>query len=96
MMGDEDLARQILATFLSETPSQLESIRAAVAAADFKAAQRLAHTLKGAGANLSSERFRAAASSLELACKALEAAMIESAARQLVERFNELSVAMRE
>lgn len=95
-MGDEELAHLILATFLSETPSQIESVMRAVTAADFKGAQRLAHTFKGAGANLSCERFRAAASALELACKAQESAKIESAARQLQDCFNELLVAMRE
>ncbi|MFZ4614957.1 MAG: Hpt domain-containing protein [Rectinemataceae bacterium] len=96
MMGDEELARFILASFISETPSQIESVMKAVAAADFKGAQRLAHTFKGAGANLSCERFRAAASSLELACKAQESVVIGSAARQLQDSFNELLVAMRE
>ncbi len=70
VMYDEDLAQQLIDTFLDNAPKQIEALRDFLAAGDVKAAERQAHTLKGASANLGGEVLRALAFEMEKAAKA--------------------------
>lgn len=63
--GDESLLREITEIFLTEYPSLLEEIRAAVRAGDPARLERFAHTLKGSVANFGATEATRAAFQLE-------------------------------
>jgi HPt (histidine-containing phosphotransfer) domain-containing protein len=64
----DDIAfvRDLVDTYLSETPEQLDSIRGAVVAGDAAALIRPAHTLKSSSATLGAMRLSAAGRELEM------------------------------
>jgi len=70
MMGDEDLARMVIETFLDDFPKQVEALRGFFAASDVSGTERQAHTIKGAAANIGGEALRALAFKMEKTAKA--------------------------
>jgi HPt (histidine-containing phosphotransfer) domain-containing protein len=64
-----DTLQSLLLRFADSQPQTLEELRAAVAAGDSGAVQRLAHALTGAAGNLGAEELREAARALELAAR---------------------------
>ncbi|MFE8031886.1 response regulator [Thiohalocapsa marina] len=76
---DEGLLQVILDSFLREFQDWPATLAAARAEADTKTAVRLAHTLKGAAANVGATQVQAAAAALEAALKeAAEPAQVET------------------
>ena len=69
MMGDETLADTVIAAFLEDTPKQMSAFKHALAADDAAAAQRIAHSIKGAAGNMACPRLHRAAESVERACR---------------------------
>lgn len=65
MMGDEDLARLVVATFIEDMPRQLAALAQALGSADAPAMQMGAHSIKGAAANVGEPSLRALAAQLE-------------------------------
>ena len=63
--GDESLLREITEIFLTEYPTLLEEIRAAVRAGDSGRLERFAHTLKGSVSNFGATEATRAAYQLE-------------------------------
>jgi HPt (histidine-containing phosphotransfer) domain-containing protein len=63
--GDTELLREIAVLFLSELPTTLEEIRAAIQAGDAESLERSAHGLKGAVANFGARAAVDAAFRLE-------------------------------
>jgi two-component system sensor histidine kinase/response regulator len=53
MMGNENLARRVAGRFLEDMPRQLMALSQALGAADAESARRIAHSIKGAAANIS-------------------------------------------
>ncbi len=70
MLGDEELAREILECFLADIPDQLGSLRKSLESGDASAAERQAHAIKGAAANVGGERLRQTALAIETAAGA--------------------------
>jgi PAS domain S-box-containing protein len=68
--GDADLFQQIAGVFLEDAPVQMAAVRDALVKPDAKTAERVAHALKGASANLGGDRLREAAKAVEMAAKA--------------------------
>jgi CheY-like chemotaxis protein len=64
--GSEDLAQEVIALFLEDCPTQLAAIKAAIHQGDTTQLEDIAHTLKGAAANLSARGVVAAAGRLEV------------------------------
>jgi HPt (histidine-containing phosphotransfer) domain-containing protein len=64
---DPAFVRELLETYLAETPDQLAAIRAAIEADDAEALVRPAHTLKSSSATLGAMRLSALARELEMA-----------------------------
>jgi HPt (histidine-containing phosphotransfer) domain-containing protein len=56
-MGDFDLATEIAAAFLADSPTTFSQLLAAVSSGDVEAAGKLAHTLKGSSANMGGEKL---------------------------------------
>ncbi len=59
--GDKDLAKEIVAVFMTDFPKQIERLRQALRDSDLSAAHRIAHSIKGAAASIGAERLRAIA-----------------------------------
>ena len=69
LMGDEDLAKEIVEAFLEDIPTQFQVLRECLEREDVRNAERLVHTIKGVSANVGGEGLREAASQLEKALK---------------------------
>ena len=69
-MGDEETAKVVLDIFLEDIPKQLDAVKAAMDACDPAALARVAHSIKGAAANIGGEALRETAAEIEQACKA--------------------------
>jgi PAS domain S-box-containing protein len=65
LMGDDELAREILAEFLSDMEGQLGQLRSAVTGGELDSARRHAHTIKGACGNVGALAMQQAALLLE-------------------------------
>jgi len=69
LMDDEELAGIVLNGFLEDIPRQVEALRDVLPSTDHRETERLAHTIKGASANVGGERLRWAAADLEKALR---------------------------
>jgi HPt (histidine-containing phosphotransfer) domain-containing protein len=75
--GDIGFVRELVETYLADTPPQLEAMTAAVEADDADALVRPAHTLKSSSATVGAMRLSSIARELEMAGRtgALEASI---------------------
>jgi len=67
--GDADLLKELASIFIEDYPRQVRLIEQAIAAADWKTAEREAHGLKGAVANFGAVHAMEAARKLEFAAR---------------------------
>ena len=67
LMDDVELARTIASGFLEDIPGQIQALSSAMQNGNTPASERLAHTIKGAAANVGGETLRAAAAAMEQA-----------------------------
>ena len=67
--SDRGVLADIVESFLVETPSFVEKLRAAVAAGDLGSAGRAAHALKSTAHDLGAEDFSAMCKTIELDCR---------------------------
>ena len=95
LMGDEELAGTILQGFLMDIPRQIEALQGYLDAGDAAGAERQAHTIKGASANMGGEALRALASELEQAGKAGDIESIKARMDGLAASFAELKQTMK-
>lgn len=65
LMGDRELAREIVAGFLEDIPIQVRKLKDMVSRGDAAGARRQAHAIKGAAANIGAPALRKAALELE-------------------------------
>ncbi len=68
-MGDEELLRTVLEVFLADMPKQIESLEQALNAGDINSSERIAHSIKGASANVGGKYVREVAWEMEKAGK---------------------------
>jgi two-component system, sensor histidine kinase and response regulator len=91
--GDTEFAVELAATFAVSSEQSLTQIRDALASGDLPAAQRAAHSLKGASGSIGATLARALAADLEYAAKegnASSSALLFEALRQEIERANQV------
>ncbi|SEQ38426.1 PAS domain S-box-containing protein [Ectothiorhodospira magna] len=67
LLGDTDLLRRLLDTFIADIPQTLDELDAACADGHVDRLRRAAHTLGGAAGNMSAERLQAVAKAIEQA-----------------------------
>jgi CheY-like chemotaxis protein/HPt (histidine-containing phosphotransfer) domain-containing protein len=99
LMGDDELARRVVARFLGDMPQQLAALSQAISSADGSAVRTAAHSIKGAAANVGGTQVRDAAWKLEQLGNAGELGPAASVlndlsasfdrVRPLMERFSE-------
>jgi len=95
LMGDEELAGTIVDGFLRDIPRQIQALRKFLDAANASGAERQAHTIKGASANVGGEALRAVAHEMEKAGKAGDLAAVKARMADLEAQFEALKDAMR-
>lgn len=94
LMGDTALVQEVIAGFLSDIPRQMAALQSSLEKADAVAAERLAHTIKGAAANVGAEPLQHSAAAME---KAIHNGSLDSAPAQmasLLDQFEQLRVEM--
>ncbi len=94
LMGDEELARDVVDGFLEDAPKQFEGLRVCISAADETGALRRVHTIKGASANVGGDALSAAALEAERAGQAGGVDAIMSRVPVLESQFVQLREAM--
>jgi PAS domain S-box-containing protein len=94
LMDDEDLARMVVEGFLNDIPLQIAALKGYLETGDAAGAERQAHTIKGASANVGGERLRDVAFEIEKTARIgdLNAAWIQMA--ELETQFHQLNRAM--
>jgi len=96
LMDDMDLAQVVIAAFLEDIPLQITALEGYLAAGDATGAERQAHTIKGASANMGGEGLRGVASHMEKAGKAGDLDAVKSRMSELKTEFERLKRAMME
>ena len=90
MLEDEELARRIIACFLTDLPRQIAALRDALQSGDAAGTARAAHTIKGAAANVSGEELHEEAAAIEQAARADNLAAAALRLADLETRFGRL------
>lgn len=93
-MGDEELAMAVFKRFLGDMPRQIEALKGFLESGDTAAAQRQAHTIKGASANVGGERLRNAAFQVETAVRDGDLSRAASLIPEVELHFDRLKEAM--
>ena len=94
MMDDEALVRAVSVGFIQDIPLQIAALKRFLAAGDATGAERQAHTIKGASANVSGERPREAAYQIEQAARAGDLPAAAGSLPELEAQFDALQQAM--
>ena len=94
LTDDEELARTILDGFLEDIPQQIQALREFVDDGNAPGAERQAHTIKGAAANVGGEALRAAAFEIEKAGKACDLEAVRDRMADLETQFGRLREAI--
>jgi CheY-like chemotaxis protein len=94
MMLDEDLARKIVRRFMEDMPRQIASLAQAVTNLDTKAVRLVAHSIKGAAANVSGLEMREIAWKLEQAGGASDLTAATAALPELSASFERVRSTM--
>ena len=94
LMDDKDLAQEVIACFLLDTPKQIAALCVYLETGDAPSVRRQAHTLSGASANVGGEALRAVAIEMETAAKAGDLAAVKARLTGLQAQFDRLSEAM--
>jgi len=96
MMGDEDLGRIIVETFLSDIPVQIESLGELLEKEDIAGVRRQAHTVKGAAANVCAEALKDLAIEMEQAAAAGNLSSVRADMDRLHREFDRVKQIMKE
>ncbi len=67
LMDDEDMALDVIESFLDDIPSQIENLRGCIENQDGEGTMRQAHTIKGVAANVGGNALSAVAARMETA-----------------------------
>lgn len=69
VMGDMEAANAILDVFLQDIPNQIKELKSAIEKFDTSSAKQIAHSIKGASANIGGKSLSQKAADIENACK---------------------------
>ena len=90
LMGDRELAREVLNGFCQDAPCQLENLRARIDDSDAAGLRLQAHTLKGSAATVGAEALRAVAQAMESAANAGQVDLCRSLLPDAIKQFERL------
>ncbi|MFH0996296.1 MAG: response regulator [Pseudomonadota bacterium] len=94
LMDDEELARIVVKGFMEDIPRQIASLKRYLEAGDAPGAERQAHTIKGASANVGGERLQAVAFEMEKAAGAGDLSAAGKHLSELESQFDALNQVM--
>ena len=94
-MGDEDLARRLVGRFLTDMPAQLAALSDAIGSADTSGGLLLAHSIRGAAANVSGDSMSGIASRIEAAMREGDIQMAGELLSGLGSEFEQAGAALR-
>lgn len=92
--GDHELLSEILECFHQEYPAQIQTLREALQVKEAHRVERVAHSLKGALANLSAPEGRKLAAEVERLARTGELAQADSLLAPLEEEINRVFQAL--
>ena len=95
VMGDKEIAADILEIFMADIPRQIEALRGFLEAGNAAESERHAHTIKGASANVGAEALQALASEMEKAGKAGDIESMKAHLDELSTTFQALKQAIK-
>jgi PAS domain S-box-containing protein len=95
MEGDNELAQIVFAAFLEDIPRQIQSLKHLVKNGDTASSARLAHSIKGASANVGGERLRNVASTMEKAADLGDLQSVVARMGDMELQFDQLRSAMK-
>ena len=93
--GDVELLKEVIEIFLEDTPRLLSDLYTAIERNDLVAAERAAHTLKGAAANISACRLYAISQEAQQAVKNKDWNLLERMIDLFEDSFNRLERELR-
>lgn len=96
VMEDKELARTILNSFMEDVPKQIEILKKYIEEKHVYEAERQAHSIKGASANVGGEQLREIAFRIEKLCKEGNITEVPELIQQMEEKFKELSDKIKE
>jgi len=94
VMGDQNLAKKIMAQFLSDMPEQLAAARTLVEQGKADQAGTQAHKIKGAAANMSARHMHTTARAMEKACQNKDTEKLITLMDELEYRFMQVKTTM--
>jgi PAS domain S-box-containing protein len=94
LMDDKDLAKEMETAFLKDIPLQIAALKGYLDTGDASGAERQAHTIKGASANMGGEQLCAVAFEMEKAAKAGDLDAARGYMAEIETQFNRLNQAM--
>jgi len=94
LMGDEELANEIIGGFLKDIPHLFTALKEALDNGDAPSVQLQAHTIKGAFANVGGEALRDTAFKIEKAGEAGDLETLKACMPELEAQFDRLKEAM--
>ena len=94
ILGDTELAKELVEGFLAEMPEQLERIHIATDEGDHLSAEQQAHRIKGASANLSALALYESAHAMEMAAKDRNSESMSELMPQMDQCFRLLKVSL--
>ncbi len=96
LMGDENLARKVVAGFVNDVPAQLRSLQQSIEKGDAAGVRMQSHALKGASATVSAEGLRALCRQVEDAAAANELSCAATLLPPLEEQFELLKTTLKQ
>jgi PAS domain S-box-containing protein len=94
LMHDEELALTVVAGFLEDIPRQIATLKDCLETGDAPGAERQAHSIKGAAANVGGEALRRVALEMEKGGKAGDLDVVKARVDELEAQFDQLKQAM--
>jgi len=94
LMGDAEMAQMVIEVFLDDIPKQIESLKCSLETNDVATTERIAHSIKGAAANVGGEALRELAAEIEKACKDGRFDSVANRCPDLEHQFNRLKEAL--
>lgn len=90
LMYDDELARIVIAGFLGDIPLQIQALKGYIENGDQKSAERQAHTIRGASANIGAEALQATASKMEKYGRQANLPAMQASLSELDQQFERL------
>jgi len=87
VLGDEELAREVIQVFLGDVPKKITAIKQALDKRDITLVRDQAHAIKGAAMNASASALKEAAYQMEQAGEAADIDTADTLMPQIEEQF---------